>query len=164
MGTQVSSTNKTESLLKVSISFLSENEYTNWYLSEISIVNWYTYDKLWILDKKIQLKPKKNICVYCHMWKKSSVGRSALIFSFLLSAKPEIVVPGSWIRFRYFIFEISGKPSFVLKLFYDEFRSFSTFFGSQFRQKASGWINKTLLLIKQQQWLSEFCVKIDSKN
>jgi hypothetical protein len=37
-----------------------------------------------------------------------------LIFSsFLLSAKPEIVVPGSGIRFRYFIFEISGKPSFV---------------------------------------------------
>jgi hypothetical protein len=54
-----------------------------------------------------------------------------------------------------------------LKLFYDELRSFSTFFGSQFRKKASGWINKTLLLIKQQQWLSEFCVKIDrvtSKN
>jgi hypothetical protein len=31
----------------------------------------------------------------------------------------------------------------------------------EFRQKASGWINKTLLLIKQQKWLSEFCVKID---
>ena len=29
------------------------------------------------------------------------------------SAKPEIVVPGSGILFRYFIFEISGKPSFV---------------------------------------------------
>jgi hypothetical protein len=28
-------------------------------------------------------------------------------------AKPEIVVPGSGIRFRYFIFEISGKPSFI---------------------------------------------------
>ena len=54
--------------------------------------------------------PKKNICVYCHMSKKSRVGRSALIF-FKLSAKPEIVVPGSVIR--YFIFEISGKPSFV---------------------------------------------------
>jgi hypothetical protein len=32
---------------------------------------------------------------------------------------------------------------------------------SQFRQKASSWINKTLLLIKQQKWLSEFYVKID---
>ena len=34
-------------------------------------------------------------------------------FLFLLSAKPKVVVPGSGIRFRYFIFEISGKPSFV---------------------------------------------------
>jgi hypothetical protein len=32
---------------------------------------------------------------------------------FLLLAKPEIAVPGSGILFRYFIFEISGKPSFV---------------------------------------------------
>jgi hypothetical protein len=49
------------------------------------------------------------------MSKKSRVGRSALIgffvFFILLSAKPEIVVPSSGIR--YFIFEISGKPSFV---------------------------------------------------
>jgi hypothetical protein len=28
-------------------------------------------------------------------------------------SKPEIVVPGSGIRFQYFIFKISGKPSFV---------------------------------------------------
>jgi hypothetical protein len=28
----------------------------------------------------------------------------------------------------------------------------------QFRHKASSWINKTLLLVKQQKWLSEFCV------
>jgi hypothetical protein len=37
---------------------------------------------------------------------------------------------------------------------------------SQFWQKASGWINKTLL-IKQQKWLSKFCAKIErvaSKN
>jgi hypothetical protein len=32
---------------------------------------------------------------------------------FLLSAKLEIVVPGSGIQFLYFFFEISGKPSFV---------------------------------------------------
>ena len=31
---------------------------------------------------------------------------------------------------------------------------------SQFRQKASSWINKTLLLVKQHKWLFEFCVKI----
>ena len=54
---------------------------------------------------------KKYMCVYCHMSKKSGVGRSGFIFFFflLLSAKPEIVVPGSGIQFRYFIFEISGK-------------------------------------------------------
>ena len=47
---------------------------------------------------------------YCHMSKKSRVGRSGLIFFFfLLSTKPEIVVPGSGIRFRYLIFENSGK-------------------------------------------------------
>ena len=52
---------------------------------------------------------KKYMCVYCHMSKKSRVGRH--YFFFKLSAKPEIVVPGSGIR--YFIFKISGKPSFV---------------------------------------------------
>jgi hypothetical protein len=46
--------------------------------------------------------------------KKSRVGRLGLIFFLLLlSSKPEIVVPGSGIRFQYFIFEISGKPSFI---------------------------------------------------
>jgi hypothetical protein len=34
------------------------------------------------------------------------------IWCLLLSAKPEIVVSG--IRFRYFIFEISGKPNFSI--------------------------------------------------
>jgi hypothetical protein len=42
-----------------------------------------------------------------------NLGSVGIIFFFLLSAKPEIVVPGSGIRFRYFIFEISGMPSFV---------------------------------------------------
>jgi hypothetical protein len=54
---------------------------------------------------------------------------------FLLSAKPEIVVPGSGIQFRYFIFEISGKLSFVEAVFYDELRSFSTFFALNFDKK-----------------------------
>ena len=53
---------------------------------------------------------KKNMCVYCHMSKKSRVGRSGLFFFLLLlSTKPEIVVPGSAIRFQYLIFENSGK-------------------------------------------------------
>jgi hypothetical protein len=51
------------------------------------------------------------MCVYCHMSKKSRVGRSGLLLLlfFLLSAKPQIVIPGSGIRFRYFFSEISGK-------------------------------------------------------
>ena len=36
-----------------------------------------------------------------------------------------------------------------MKLFYDENKQFFYLLCSQFRQKASGWINKTLLLIKQ---------------
>ena len=106
---------------------------------------------------------KKYMCVYCHMSKKSRVG---INFFFKLSAKPEIVVPSSGIRFWYFIFEISGKPSFVETVIW-RVTQFFYLLCSQFRQKASGWINKTLLLIKQQKWLSEFCVKIDrvaSKN
>ena len=69
------------------------------------------------------------MCVYGHMSKKSKVGRHLffILFYFLLLAKPEIVA--SVIRFRYFIFEISGKPSFVEAVYinYDELRSFSTF-------------------------------------
>ena len=69
------------------------------------------------------------------MSKKYRVGRSALKKKILLSAKPEIVVPGSGIR--YFIFEISDKPSFVEADFinYDELRSFSTFFALNFDKK-----------------------------
>ena len=36
---------------------------------------------------------------------------------------------------RYFIFEISGKPSFVEAVFYDELHSFSTFFALNFDKK-----------------------------
>jgi hypothetical protein len=54
---------------------------------------------------------EKNLCVYGHMSKKSRVGQHYYYFFFLILAKPEIFVPGSGIR--YFILEISGKPSFV---------------------------------------------------
>ena len=70
------------------------------------------------------------------MSKKSRVGRSALFFLFfLLSAKPEIVVPGAWIW--YFIFEISSKQSSVLKLFYESYTVFlpSLFFALNFDKK-----------------------------
>jgi hypothetical protein len=55
----------------------------------------------------VNIKPKKK-CVFTVTCQKNlgSVGRDNLLF--LLSAKPEIVVPGSGIRFRYFIFEIFG--------------------------------------------------------
>jgi hypothetical protein len=44
----------------------------------------------------VNIRPIKKMCVYCHMSKRFRVGRSGLIFIFfLLSAKPEIVVPES---------------------------------------------------------------------
>ena len=107
------------------------------------------------------LTPQK---VYSRSHVKKIYGRSIGInlffffFFFSLSAKPEIVVPGPGIRFRNFIFEISGKPSFVEAVLW--VAQFFYLLCFQFQQKTSGWINKTLLLIKQQKWLSEFCVKI----
>ena len=95
---------------------------------------------------QVTVRPKKNMCVYGHMSKKSNYLKKKKKKN-SLSAKPEIVVPGSGIR--YFIFEISGKPSFVEAVFYDENTQFFYLLCSQFRQKTSGWINKTLLLIKQ---------------
>jgi hypothetical protein len=56
------------------------------------------------------LGPKKNICVFTVTCQKNlgSVGWDKnIFFFFLLSTKPEIVVSG--IRFRYLIFENSGK-------------------------------------------------------
>ena len=81
----------------------SLSEYFNFLFAYLVL----TYYSLQFLSKA----KKKYMCVYCHMSKKSRVGRSGLLllFFFLLSAKPEIVVPCSGIRFRYFIFEISGK-------------------------------------------------------
>jgi hypothetical protein len=78
---------------------------------------------------------KNNMCVYCHMSKKSRVGQSGLIFFifiFLLSAKPEIVVPSSGISFSKF-----PVSRHLLKLFYDELCSFSTFFALNFDKKVA---------------------------
>jgi hypothetical protein len=75
--------------------------------------------------------------------KKSRVGRHNFFF-YLLSAQPEIVVPSSGISFSKF-----PVSRHLLKLFYDENTQFFYLLCSQFRQKASGWINKILLLIKQ---------------
>ena len=49
---------------------------------------------------------KKNICVYGHISKKSRVGLHYFFFTIGKTGN-------SRSRFRYFIFEISGKPSFV---------------------------------------------------
>jgi hypothetical protein len=53
------------------------------------------------------------------LFKKNLGSVDIIILFFLLSVKPEIVVlPGS--RIQYFIFEISGKPSFVEALNFDK--------------------------------------------
>jgi hypothetical protein len=119
-------------------------------LNTITLILSYSNDKI---SSCSHIWPKENICVFtvtCQ--KKSRVGRSGLIFFFfffLLSAKPEIVVPesDSVISFSKFLVKWRNMQFFYLLC-------------SQFRQKASSWINKTLLLVKQQNWLSEFCVKI----
>ena len=75
---------------------------------------------------QVTVRPKKNVC--------------------LLSAKPEIVVPESDSSISFSKFPVSRH---LLKLFYDENTQFFYLFCSQFQQKASGRISKTLLLIKQ---------------
>ena len=95
---------------------------------------------------------------------KKIYGWSRFIFFLLLSAKPEIVVPESDSGISFSKFPVSRH---LLKLFYDELCSFSIFFAFNFDKKLAVEINKTLLLIKQQKWLSEFCVKnhrVASKN
>ena len=88
----------------------------------------------------VNIRPIKKMCVYCHMSKRFRVGRSGLIFIFfLLSAKPEIVVPESDSGISFSKFSVKWR---IMRFFY--------LLCSQFRQKASSWINKTLLLVKQQ--------------
>ena len=110
---------------------------------------WLTY-----CIESVYTEAKKKICVFTVTCQKN-LGSVCRHFFFIIGKTGN---SRYGIRFRYFIFEISGKPSFVEAVFinYDELRSFSTFFALNF-DKTSGWINKTLLLIKQQKWLSEFC-------
>ena len=85
-------------------------------------------------------------------------------FYYRQNRKQLFPVPESYSCISFSKFSVSRH---LLKLFYGRVTQFFYLLCSQFRQKASGWINKTLLLIKQQKWLSEFCVKIDrvaSKN
>ena len=124
---------------------------------------WFWTNQSLLLLLNVACLGLKKICV-CLLSKKSRVGRSVLLllllFFFFFNYRQN---GNSRAQFRYSIFEISGKPSFVLW----RVTQFFYLLCSQFRQKTSGWINKTLLLIKQHKWLSKFCVKIDrvvSKN
>ena len=85
---------------------------------------------------KYQAK-KKIVCLLSHVKKNlGSVGRE--YFFSLLLAKPEIVVPGSGIRFRYFIFEIFGKTSFVEAFM----TSYAVFLPLLSISTKSQWLNK----------------------
>ena len=87
------------------------------------------------------VRPNKKIYVFTVTCQKNlgSVGLHFNFFfkNFLLSAKPEIVVASSGIRFPYFIFKIFGKLSLVEAVFinYDELCSLSTFFALNFDKK-----------------------------
>jgi hypothetical protein len=119
-------------------------------------IQWNDDDIHFVLDQG----QKRIKCVFTVTCQKNlgSVGRDFFFFFFfLLSAKPEIVVPGSVIR--YFIFEIFGKLSFIAAVLW-RIMQFFYLLCSQFRQKASSWINKTLLLVRQQIWLSELYMYI----
>jgi hypothetical protein len=85
-------------------------------------------------------KAKKKIYVFMVTCQKNLGLVGIKFFFFYTIGKTGNSRSGIW--FRYFICEISGKPSFVEAVLW-------RVLCSQFRQKASGWINKTLLLIKQ---------------
>jgi hypothetical protein len=79
---------------------------------------------------------QKNVCVYGHMSKKSRVGRSALIFFIIIiiigKTGKSFPVPESDSSISFSKFAVSRH---LLKLFYDELHSFSTFFALNFDKK-----------------------------
>ena len=86
--------------------------------------------QLYYIRKPVKGKAKKIImCVYCHMSKKSRVGRSALFFFFTIG-KTGNSRSDSGITFSKF-----PVSRYLLKLFYDELHSFSTFFALNFDKK-----------------------------
>jgi hypothetical protein len=74
----------------------------------------------------VNIRPKKKMCVYCHMSKKSRVGRSGLILFFIIGK-----TGNSRSRFR------NPIPVFHFRNFRlnDELCSFSTFFALNFDKK-----------------------------
>jgi hypothetical protein len=73
---------------------------------------------------QVTVRPKKNKYVLMVTCQKNLGSVGIKFFFFWLSAKPDIVVPGSGIRCRYFIFKISGKPSFVEAVLWREYAVF----------------------------------------
>ena len=84
---------------------------------------------------QITVRPEKKICVFTVTFPKNLGSVVINFFFFFYYRQNRKVVPGSGIRFRYFFFEISGKPSIVDAVFYDELHSFSTFFALNFDKK-----------------------------
>ena len=72
---------------------------------------WYCVLFSLIFHSSGHCKAKKKICVFMVTCQKNLGSVGIKFYFFLLSAKPEIVVPES--DSGIFIFEISGKPSFV---------------------------------------------------
>ena len=102
----------------------------------------------WVLGQA-----KKYVCLRSNV--KKNLGSVGIKFFYYgQNRKYSVPIP-------VFHFRISGKPSFVEAVLW-RVTQFFYLLCSQFRQKTSGWINKTLLLIKQQKWLSEkhifFCL------
>ena len=112
-------------------------QFTYIYYGNIDIDNLHLFVKCITKGTRLNCaRPKKKyMCVYCHMSKKSRVGRSGFFFLLLLSAKLEIVVPGSGIRKFGISFSKFPVSCHLLKLFYDELCSFSTFFALNFDKK-----------------------------
>jgi hypothetical protein len=76
--------------------------------NNISVISWRSI----LLVEETGLGQKKiYVCLLSHVKKiyGQSFGINFFLIFFLLSTKPEIVVPGSAIRFQYLIFENSGK-------------------------------------------------------
>jgi hypothetical protein len=106
-----------------------------------------------VFTVKLFIRPKKYICVFTATFQQNlgSVGWDYYFFFFYYrqNRKQLFPVPESDSGISISIFPVKWR---IMQFFY--------LLCSQFRQKASSWINKTLLLVKQQKWLSEFCVKI----
>ena len=79
---------------------------------------------------QVTVRPQKK-CVFTVTLQKNLGSVGIIIIFFITIGKTR----NSRSRFRNFIFEISGLPSFDEAVFYDELRSFSTSFALNFDKK-----------------------------